>query len=443
MSDTSNTTSTTASEASEAIAPPKNNQNDQNEKNEQVDLKSYALVTAAYWGFTLTDGALRMLVLLYFNQLGYTALEVATLFILYEVAGVVTNLIGGWIGSRFGLKLTLFSGLGLQIVALIMLALLPTTWPQVAAVIYVMVSQALSGTAKDLTKMSSKSAIKLVVPPNAEGTLFKWVAILTGSKNALKGVGFFLGGALLSWVGFTQSLWIMVAGLTLVLGLSLLFLKRDMGKTKQKIPFKALFSKTPAINILSGARFFLFGARDVWFVVGLPLFMESVLGWSFTAIGTFFAVWVIGYGVIQGIAPNLFKRDGNPIATGRTSQLWVFALTLVTLAIAVLIDLNWQVSPVIIIGLGIFGAIFAVNSSIHSFLILAYTDSDKVALNVGFYYMANAGGRLLGTIASGLLYQSFGLEGCLWGSVMCLLSAWAISFKLPQTTQTDLKTASS
>ncbi|MDY6805519.1 MAG: organoarsenical effux MFS transporter ArsJ [Cyanobacteriota bacterium] len=406
--------------------------------NEQVDLKSYALVTAAYWGFTLTDGALRMLVLLYFHQLGYSALEVAILFVLYEIAGVATNLIGGWIGSRFGLKITLFSGLGLQIFALIMLALLPATWPQWAAVIYVMVSQALSGTAKDLTKMSSKSAIKLVVPPNAEGTLFKWVAILTGSKNALKGVGFFLGGALLSWVGFTAGLWIMVGGLALVLGLSSIFLKRDMGKTKQKVPFKELLSKTPAINVLSGARFFLFGARDVWFVVGLPLFLESELGWSFTAIGTFFAAWVIGYGVIQGAAPSLFKREGKPVAHGGTSQLWVFILAVVTAIIAVSIAFNWQVPFVIVIGLGIFGAIFAVNSSVHSFLILAYTDSDRVALNVGFYYMANAGGRLLGTVASGLLYQWFGLAACLWGSVICLVFAWAISFKLPRTAEGDL-----
>lgn len=406
--------------------------------NEQVDLKSYALVTAAYWGFTLTDGALRMLVLLYFHQLGYSALEVAILFVLYEIAGVATNLIGGWIGSRFGLKITLFSGLGLQIFALIMLALLPATWPQWAAVIYVMVSQALSGTAKDLTKMSSKSAIKLVVPPNAEGTLFKWVAILTGSKNALKGVGFFLGGALLSWVGFTAGLWIMVGGLALVLGLSSIFLKRDMGKTKQKVPFKELLSKTPAINVLSGARFFLFGARDVWFVVGLPLFLESELGWSFTAIGTFFAAWVIGYGVIQGAAPSLFKREGKPVAHGGTSQLWVFILAVVTAIIAVSIAFNWQVPFVIVIGLAIFGAIFAVNSSVHSFLILAYTDSDRVALNVGFYYMANAGGRLLGTVASGLLYQWFGLAACLWGSVICLVFAWAISFKLPRTAEGDL-----
>lgn len=407
---------------------------------EQFDIKSYALVTAAYWGFTLTDGALRMLVLLYFYNLGYSPLEVVVLFVLYEFFGIVTNLIGGWIGSRLGLKLTLFSGLGIQIVALSMLALLPPAWPQWGAIAYVMASQSLSGIAKDLTKMSSKSAIKLVVPPDAESVLFKWVAILTGSKNALKGVGFFLGGALLSTVGFVNALWIMVAGLVFVLGLSLLFLKKDMGKTKDKVPFKQLLSKTPEINMLSAARFFLFGARDIWFAAGLPIYLDSVLGWSFTGVGTFFAVWVIGYGIVQGFAPKIFDRRENFIPDRTTSQFWVFILTLVTATITILIAVQWQVSWVIIIGLGLFGFMFAVNSSIHSYLVLAYTDSDKVALNVGFYYMANAGGRLLGTVGSGILYQVFGLVGCLVGSVVCLVLTWVVSAKLPLNQPQELLT---
>ncbi len=400
---------------------------------EQVDIRSYALVTAAYWGFTLTDGALRMLVLLYFHELGYNGIQVALLFVLYEFFGMVTNLIGGWIGSRYGLKLTLFSGLGLQIAALSMLALLPPSWPMSAAIAYVMASQSLSGIAKDLTKMSSKSAIKMVVPKNAEGTLFKWVAILTGSKNALKGVGFFLGGALLAWSGFNQALWIMVVGLAIVLALSILFLKRDMGKSKTQVPFKQLLSKTPAINALSGARFFLFGARDVWFVVGLPLFLESVLGWSYTNVGTFFAVWVIGYGLVQGSAPRFLHRPDGSVPAGADSRFWISVLVVLTAALSVLISLGWQVQTVLVTGLLIFGVIFAINSAVHSYLILAYTDSDKVALNVGFYYMANAGGRLLGTVASGLLYQSFGMSGTLWGSVLFLGMAWFISFKLPAT----------
>lgn len=400
----------------------------------RVDLRSYALVTAAYWGFTLTDGALRMLVLLYFHQLGYSPFEVALLFVLYEFFGIVTNLVGGWVGARFGLRLTLFGGLALQIGALTMLALLPAAWPQWAAVSYVMASQALSGIAKDLTKMSSKSAIKLVVPANAEGALFKWVAILTGSKNALKGVGFFLGGALLAAVGFSNALWLMVGGLALVLLLSVLFLNQNMGKTKNKAPFKEIFSKTPAINVLSAARFFLFGARDVWFVVAVPLYLSAVLGWSHTTVGVFFALWVIGYGMVQSAAPALLMRDANGFPHGGTAQRWVLILTLVAAAVATLSGLGWQMTLVLVIGLAIFGVVFAINSAVHSFLILAYTDNDKVALNVGFYYMANAGGRLLGTIASGLLYQWVGLAGALWGAVVCLLLAWVISAKLPRET---------
>lgn len=406
---------------------------------DSVDVRSYALVTVAYWGFTLTDGALRMLVLLYFYKLGYTGLQVAILFVLYELCGVFTNLVGGWIGSRFGLKITLHSGLAIQIVALSMLALLPSAWPQWAAIAYVMASQSLSGVAKDLTKMSSKSAIKMVVPTNAEGTLFKWVAILTGSKNALKGVGFFLGSVLLTAVGFKRGLWIMAIGLAIVLALSLTLLKRDMGKSKDKVPFKKLLSKTPAINVLSAARFFLFGSRDVWFVVALPFFLDSALGWSHTQIGTFFALWVIGYGLVQGVAPRFLNRGGDEraVPTGATSRFWILILIFVTGLLALLFTLGAEsvapesMSIVIAVGLGIFGIIFAINSSVHSYLILAYTDRDKVALNVGFYYMANAAGRLLGTLLSGLLYVGFGLVGALWGSVVCLVLAWLASFRLP------------
>ena len=399
--------------------------------NEQVDLKSYALVTAAYWGFTLTDGALRMLVLLYFHQLGYSALQVALLFVLYEFFGVVTNLVGGWLGARYGLKVTLFGGLALQIFALTMLALLPAAWPQWAAVAYVMASQSFSGIAKDLTKMSSKSAIKLVVPTNAAGTLFKWVAILTGSKNALKGVGFFLGGALLAAVGFAGALWLMVGGLSVVLALSVRFLNRDMGKSKRKAPFNAIFSKTPAINTLAAARLFLFAARDVWFVVAVPIYLSTVLGWNFTTVGAFFALWVIGYGIVQSAAPRFLAR-GGAFPHGGTAQRWVLILALVAAAIAALMSLQWQPTAVLVIGLAIFGVVFAMNSALHSFLILAYSDNDKVALNVGFYYMANAAGRLLGTVASGLLYQWLGLGGALWGAVVCLLVTWIISWQLPR-----------
>jgi predicted MFS family arabinose efflux permease len=397
----------------------------------QANLKNYILVTLAYWGFTITDGALRMLVLLYFYEIGYSPLEVAFLFLFYEIFGIVTNFLGGWIGSQMGLKVTLYSGIGLQIFALSMLSLLNRDWPQGFAVLYVMVSQALSGIAKDLTKMSTKSAIRLVVPQDAQSSLFKWVAILTGSKNALKGVGFFVGAALLTLVGFVPALWIM-AGMLFVLMFTGLMLPRGMGKIKAKVKFTQLFSKSREINILSAARFFLFGSRDVWFVVGLPVFLRGPLGWSFYQVGGFLAIWVIGYGIVQSLAPTLLRRFGSgrpPQAS--TIQFWTFTLTAIPAAIAIALQSGASPNTVIIVGLLVFGVVFAFNSAVHSYLVLAFTDDDKVALNVGFYYMANSAGRLAGTVLSGLIYQFYGIVGCLWASTLMVLAAGMISLKLP------------
>ncbi|NJM19980.1 MAG: organoarsenical effux MFS transporter ArsJ [Richelia sp. RM2_1_2] len=396
-----------------------------------ANLRNYVLVTLAYWGFTITDGALRMLVLLYFNQIGYTPIQIASLFLFYEIFGVVTNFFGGWIGSKFGLKLTLYLGIGLQVFSMVMLSGLNQSWEQWFAVLFVMVAQAFSGIAKDLTKMSSKSAIRLVVPQDAQSALFKWVAILTGSKNALKGFGFFLGAALLSWFGFVPTLWIMSAGLFLLM-FSGLMLPNGMGKIKKKIQFSQLFSKSPEINILSAARFFLFGSRDVWFVVGLPVFLREVLGWSFWQVGGFLAVWVIGYGIVQSTAPIILQRfgSGKP-PQAKTIQFWTFTLTAVPALIAIALQVGIEPNTVIISGLLLFGLIFAFNSAVHSYLVLAFTDDDQVALNVGFYYMANSAGRLAGTVLSGLVYQQFGLVGCLWTSMVCVLAAGLVSIKLP------------
>ncbi|MGC8712717.1 MAG: organoarsenical effux MFS transporter ArsJ [Leptodesmis sp.] len=396
-----------------------------------ANLKNYALVTLAYWGFTLTDGALRMLVLLYFNEIGYTPIEIAFLFLFYEIFGIITNFLGGWIGSQLGLKVTLYSGIGLQVFALLMLSFLNRDWPQWLAVLYVMTSQAFSGIAKDLTKMSSKSAIRLVVPQEAQSSLFKWVAVLTGSKNALKGVGFFLGAALLAAFGFVTSLWMMAIGLILILFTGVM-LPKGMGKIKAKVKFTQLFSKSREINILSAARFFLFGSRDVWFVVGLPVFLRSVLGWSFYQAGGFLACWVIGYGIIQFLAPTLLRRfgSGEP-PKSKTIQFWTGILTAVPASIAIAMQLQAPPDVTIVVGLMIFGVVFAFNSAVHSYLVLAFTDDDKVALNVGFYYMANSGGRLIGTVLSGVIYQLYGLVGCLWASSLFVLAAWVISLKLP------------
>jgi len=397
-----------------------------------IDLRNYILVTGAYWGFTLTDGALRMLVLLHFYQLGYSPVQIAFLFLFYEFFGVITNLFGGWVGSQLGLKVTLIAGLALQVMALSILALLDPAWSIGFSVAYVMAAQALSGIAKDLTKMSSKSAIKVLVPGDSEGQLFRWVALLTGSKNALKGAGFFLGGALLTWLGFRPSLLVMAAGLFLVLLAMLASLPRTIGKSKQKTKFSAILSKSRDINLLSAARVFLFGSRDIWFVVGLPVFLAASLGWSFTQVGGFLALWVIGYGGVQALAPRLLRgllAGGTP--RGGTATGGAFSLAGLTALLAVGVSLG--VSPWITVvgGLALFGLLFAVNSSVHSYLILAYTENDQAALNVGFYYMANAGGRLIGTLLSGLVFQAAGLIGCLWVSAGFLLVAGLISLRLP------------
>lgn len=414
-----------------------------------MNIRAYGIVTAAYWGQTVTDGALHMLVLLHFYTLGFTPFQIALLFVLYELMGVVTNLLGGWIAARFGLNSTLYAGLGLQITALLLLAALDPAWPVVWSVVYASSVKGLAGIAKDLTKMSSKSAIKLIVPAGAEGTLFKWVAILTGSKNAMKGAGFFLGGVLLATIGFQAGLLLLAAGLVLILVGTLLSLPRGMGRATVKPPMTALFAKSAAINRLSFARFFLFGARDIWFVVAVPIFLYEIAGWNFVQVSTFLALWVIGYGVVQAMAPKLIRRTTEGLdGEVRAARFWILGLALVPAALVVALAqvVPWPLlfdhtattpAPIpaaglaIAIGLGLFGAVFAVNSSLHSFLILAYAEAEAVAMDVGFYYMANAAGRLTGCLLSGLVYQWAGVVGALLAATAFLVFGWLVSLTLP------------
>jgi predicted MFS family arabinose efflux permease len=401
--------------------------------NPRSGVRNYALVTFAYWVFTLTDGALRMLVLLYFNQLGYTPVQLAFLFLFYEFFGVVTNLVGGWIAARMGLRATLLAGLLLQVIALAALSLLVPEWSRVVAVTHVMSAQALSGIAKDLTKMSSKSAIKVLVPEDGRSALFRWVAILTGSKNALKGAGFFLGSFLLGALGFRASLLGMAGALVLTFVVSALSLPRELGRAKAKTKLSQLLSKNRAINVLSAARFFLFGARDIWFVVGVPVFLYVRLGWGFTEVGGYLAAWVIGYGVIQSVAPAVMGRfTGGHAPEARAAQVLAFLLAAVTGAIAAGVAAGLPPEWIVVGGLGVFGVIFAINSAVHSYLILAYSEGDRIALNVGFYYMANAGGRLVGTLLSGIMIQVAGVLGCLWASTAFAVAAGGLSLLLPR-----------
>ncbi|MEN8214065.1 MAG: organoarsenical effux MFS transporter ArsJ [Pseudomonadota bacterium] len=385
-------------------------------------LRNYLVITAGYWAFTITDGAIRMLVVLYFHQLGYTPLAIASLFLFYEFFGIVTNLVGGWLGARIGLNATMHIGMGLQVFALGMLAVDPS-WLSIP---YVMAAQALSGIAKDLNKMSAKASVKLMLPGDAEGTLFKWVTVLTGSKNTLKGAGFFVGAYLLSIAGFRGALIIMAGALFAVLIITWMLLPGEIGKTAAKAKFSTILSKSPAVNWLSAARFFLFGARDVWFVVALPVFLSS-LGWSFTEVGSFIALWIIGYGIVQASAPKLLRHGRRD---GRAARQLAFILSAVPAAIAIGMQ-YYDVQLVVICGLILFGILFAINSALHSYLIVLWSEREHVSMNVGFYYMANAGGRLTGTLLSGWVYQTAGLTGCLWWSCAFLLATWLISFRLP------------
>ncbi len=393
-----------------------------------MKLRNYSLVTAGYWVFTLTDGALRMLVLLHFNELGYSAVAIAFLFLAYEFMGILTNLLGGWVGARSGLNRTLVGGLMLQVVALSALTLEQSDWQQWLSVAFVMGMQALSGIAKDLTKMSSKSAVKSVA---GDGSLFKLVAILTGSKNALKGVGFFLGAALLSWLNYDGALWVMVAALVLTVIVLLIFLNEDIGRAKKKPPLRSVLSKSSAINRLSVARFFLFGSRDIWFVVALPVFLSDQLGWSHQGVGGFLAAWVIGYGIVQSLAPRLLVMSSTATDEVHAARRWGLILAVVCASMSLLVALDIAKTVAIVGGLVVFGVVFAMNSSLHSFLVLAFSDDDGVSMDVGFYYSANAAGRLVGTMLSGLLYLWGDLTLALWGSTVFVVLTWLAARRLP------------
>ena len=388
-------------------------------------MKQYALITGSYWVFTLTDGALRMLVVLYFHELGYSPLDIAFLFLFYEFFGIITNLFGGWLAARMGLSATIISGLFLQTFALGML-LVDSSYLTVA---YVMTAQALSGVAKDLNKLGAKSSVKLVAGDN-QTKLYRWVAWLTGSKNALKGVGFFAGGAGLATIGFTASVVTMVLCVGVVGVVALLLLDTNLGKASFKPKFSELFSKSRQINLLSAARLFLFAARDVWFVVALPVFLQLELGWSSISVGTFLAAWVIGYGLVQAIAPKITNIVNEGLPDGRAALLW--GLPLVIIPVAMVIGLQQKSDPttVLVFGLACFAVVFAMNSALHSFLITSYANSDGVSLDVGFYYTANAVGRLLGTVCSGWIYQAHGMAACLSVSAFFIALVLLISLGL-------------
>ncbi|MFT6105542.1 MAG: hypothetical protein ACJA1E_001976 [Paracoccaceae bacterium] len=403
---------------------------------------AYMTVTAAYWAFMLTDGALRMLVLLHFHTLGFSPVQLAYLFIFYEIAGVVTNLSAGWIAARFGLTATLYAGLTLQVVALVALAQLDPAWGITVSVVFVMLVQGLSGVAKDLAKMSSKSAVKILAPTTGGG-LFRWVAVLTGSKNAVKGSGFLLGAVLLAVFGFVPSVLTMAAILFVILIGVLIGMPAGLPAGRKDAKFSEVFSKNRNINWLSAARLFLFGARDVWFVVGIPIYFYAVFSdgtvqgnrSAFFMIGSFMAVWTILYGIVQSWAPHILKaRLRTEAEMLELAKRWVGALIIVPVLLALLVWItpapSLALSTTIVLGLLVFGGIFAVNSSLHSYLILSFTDAKRVTMDVGFYYMSNATGRLVGTLLSGLTYQTGGLPLCLATAAFMIGLSWLGTLRL-------------
>ena len=343
-------------------------------------VRNYIIVTASYWGFTLVDGALRMLVLFHFFRLGYTPFTLAFLFLLYETAGIAANLAGGYFASRFGIPRMLAIGQILQIAGLLMLSALNPGWGAAASVAWVVIAQGIAGVAKDLTKTASKSAIK-ATSAEGSGQLFRWVAWFTGSKNAMKGIGFFVGGLLLDLVGFTHALRMMAALLGVIFVAGLLLLPSQLGKAKSSKTIRELFGKSRGVNLLAAARIFMFGARDVWFVVGLPVFLYAH-GWKFLQVGGFLAAWTVAYGGIQAIAPSLVPRSPDGLSREVPSaRLWAAALAAVPIVLAVIMNSTDVARPdiVLVVGLALFGLPFAVNSSVHSYLILAYAGSEKAA----------------------------------------------------------------
>ncbi len=394
-----------------------------------IKSNSFLSITFSYLGFSLTDGAIRVLVVLFFHHQGFSPFQIASLFLLYEIAGIFTNFLGGWIGTKLGLNTTLIAGMLLQVASMALL----TVENALLTVPYIMLMQGFCGIAKDLVKMSCKSSLKVINQEGESGRLFKWVSLLTGSKNSMKGAGFLVGGLMLTYQGFQRSMGIMAIILLLLTVMTYLMIPKNLGKAKKKSSWRSLFAKSRAINVLSLARFFLFGSRDIWFVIALPVYLQTTINWSNSYVSTFLACWVIGYGLAQALVPKF--TNGHKLSQSMGSKgvaFWTGFLILFPAGISLSLNQDLSNELIIVVGLLTFGVVFAVNSIIHSYLVLAYSEDDQVATDVGFYYMANACGRLVGTLLSGAIYQAYGFISCLWWSAGFLLIAALLSLGLPK-----------
>ena len=376
----------------------------------------FLLVSLCYQGFTLSDGALRMLVLLHLNQQGRTPWALLLVLLPYEIAGVFTNLLGGWLGARHGLKLPLLLGLVLQSLACLALGL--AVAPSLA---FVMLTQVASGIAKDLAKTAAKSYVR-ALPAGADDRLFARVGWLTGSKNVTKGLGFFVGGALLTAVGFQVTNLALAAALLAIALLAIWLLPNPPGKPRARIARVA--DHGPPVRWLALARLFLFAARDAWFAIAVPLYLATSLQWPSAWIGTFLSVWVIGYGLVQAATPLWWPAPSTASGVRRT-RVTTALLVVPLLATSAALWAGLAGGPALVLGLCAFGAVFAVTSSLHSWLVLAIARGDDVVERVGFYYAANSAGRLLGTVLSGALFAlGTGAEA---GLLACLLAATTLT----------------
>lgn len=402
---------------------------------EYQTLKPFVVISSSYLLFTITDGGVRTIVLFNAFERDFTAFQVSLMFVLYELAGVVTNFLAGIAGARWGLRSTLLAGLCLQVVGIGMLFGWQKSFTKTEAIIFVTVAQMLSGIAKDLVKLGGKAVTKLVTPEGKEGRLFKMVSMITGLKNSLKGVGMFIGAALVQ-VTYFGALGTMLGIVLLAVPWAVLSLESDLGRMRREnITLSSIFKKNHNVNFLSAARFFLFASRDAWFEVPLPFYLRSPegFGWERAAAGAFLGGWVIMYGQVQSWTPQLFSKPLRQFPANKYhATLWVAIL----LVIPALLGSVMQFSDVfqsgtsqaakiaiVVVALVAFAVVFAVNSSIHSYLVVKYSEGDKVAMNVGFYYMSNAAGRLIGTLVGGALFQwvgddfNDGLAACFWFSV--------------------------
>jgi len=420
---------------------------------EQVPVRNLYVTVWSFNLFTITDGAIRSIILLYANQLGFNAILIALMFSMYELAGVFTNLFGGVIATRYGLKFTLLcsllcqvAGLGLLLTIEPIFGDLETLENKGGATVYITFCQALSGIAKDLMKLSCKSMPKLVSKPGDDDKLFSIVAWVTGLKNSFKGFGSILGAVRINFTSLVASVRVLLGIILLIVPAPVFYMDSALGMNKKNAVFNmSVLQKGRDVNVLSLARFFLFGARDIWYEIAAPLFLRQALLWSDWTIGLFLGGYTIIYGSFQTSVSKLFKKSSkeNLSRVGKifnglppVSQVknWAYITTIQLVLWGIILyplyrhfvsipndnGAIWGTNVVFVFGVLVFAILFAVNSAVHSYFILRYARKDKLAMDMGFYYMANAGGRLVGTLLSGVLFYyteaQFGLSVPLWSA---------------------------